>query len=248
MSEAGEKSNTGCIVAAILGGVGCLGALVVLGVAGAMLFFVRPAPAPVVSAVPIATAAPPAVESDEEPAPEDSPDAGSIPADVSVEIEHEDYTIQGSSAETLEGELARLGPKDQEGSHHAYTRWSLRWSYPYERSSGRCSTGPVKVSVTVTFVMPKWSPPADAPAELVARWEKYQKALELHENGHKEHGLGAAREVREKLRGLDSEPDCDAMNRTANAAANRVVDDFKAKDKEYDRRTRHGATQGARFP
>ncbi|MBE7481808.1 MAG: DUF922 domain-containing protein [Polyangiaceae bacterium] len=38
------------------------------------------------------------------------------------------------------------------------------------------------------------------------------------------------------------------MNREANAAANRIVEEYKAKDKAYDKETRHGATQGARFP
>ncbi|MBK9001344.1 MAG: DUF922 domain-containing Zn-dependent protease [Myxococcales bacterium] len=247
MSE--SKSNTGCIVAAILGGVGCLGAVFVIGVAAAMLFVTRAAPVPVATAAPppVATEVPPAVESEPEP-PLDEPDAGELPSGVSVETKHEDYTIRGASADALRSDLARLGPKDQEGSHHAYTRWHVRWSYPYERNAGSCATGKVSVSVAVTFIMPKWEPPADAPAELVERWQKYEKALERHENGHKEHGLGAARDVLRKLEKLDAEPDCDSMNREANAAANRIVEEYKAKDKAYDKETRHGATQGARFP
>ncbi|MBK9001341.1 MAG: DUF922 domain-containing protein [Myxococcales bacterium] len=58
----------------------------------------------------------------------------------------------------------------------------------------------------------------------------------------------AARDVLRKLEKLDAEPDCDSMNREANAAANRIVEEYKAKDKAYDKETRHGATQGARFP
>ncbi|MCE7892583.1 MAG: hypothetical protein DYH12_23240 [Sorangiineae bacterium PRO1] len=30
------------------------------------------------------------------------------------------------------------------------------------------------------------------------------------------------------------------MNREANAAANRIVEEYKAKDKAYDKETRHG--------
>ncbi len=241
MSE--SKSKTGCIIAAILGGVGCLGALAVLAIAAALLFVTRAAPRPVATATP----APPAVETEPSP-PGDEPDAGELPAGVNVETKHENYTIRGASADALRSDLARLGPKDQDGSHHAYTRWNVRWSYPYARSPGSCATGKANVSVTVTFTMPEWEPPSDAPAELVERWNKYIKALEHHENGHKEHGLGAARDVLRKLERLEAEPDCDSMNREANAAANRVVEDYKAKDKAYDRDTRHGATQGARFP
>jgi predicted secreted Zn-dependent protease len=96
--------------------------------------------------------------------------------------------------------------------------------------------------------MPEWTPPPEAAADLVERWNRYHTALQRHEDGHKEHGLGAARDVREKLRALDAEPDCDSMNREANAVANRVVEQYKAKDRTFDKETRHGASQGARFP
>lgn len=242
------RSNTSCIVAAVVGGIGCLGLLAMLIVGGAAFFLLRPVAPP--TPVPVATAAPPAADPEEPPSspPQDEFDAGELPSEVSVEIKHENYLIRGASAEALRDDLARLGPKDQDGNHHAYTRWSLRWSYPYERRAGRCATGPVKVSVTVTFTYPEWNPPAEAPTELVERWNGYKTALERHENGHKEHGLGAARDVRKKLESLGDEPDCDSMNREANAQASRIVDDYKAKDKAYDKTTRHGATQGARFP
>ncbi|MFO0564173.1 MAG: DUF922 domain-containing Zn-dependent protease [Polyangiaceae bacterium] len=242
--------NTTCLVLGIVGGIGCGGAVLLsAGVLGALVYF-RSAPPP--RPVPVRASPPPTTAESSKDEPVESadvvPDASPLPSEIESDTRHEDYAIQGSSASALRSDMDRHGPTDAEGRHDAYTRWNVRWSFPYDRKPNVCGTGDVKVSVTITFVMPDWTPPADAPDDLVRRWNAYKKALELHENGHKEHGLAAAKDILSTLRALPAEPDCDGMNRVANAAARRVIDKYKEKDKTYDRDTRHGATQGARFP
>ena len=171
-----------------------------------------------------------------------------MPPGVSVETKHEDYAISGASAEAMRSDLARRGPKDDGGSHHAFTRWFVRWSYLYDRRPGTCALTDVKVTVAVTFIMPDWTAPPEAPPDLVARWNQYRTRLQRHEDGHREHGLAAAKDVLNDLRKLPAASDRDAMNRRANTRGNDVLEKYKRRDKDYDRDTRHGATQGARFP
>jgi predicted secreted Zn-dependent protease len=168
--------------------------------------------------------------------------------DISVVTKNEPYAVTGSSAAEIRKNLNSAGPSDETGHHDAMTRWFVRWSYPFERGTDRCATGPVSVSVTVRMQMPNWAPPPNAPADLSQSWDHYLKALRHHEDGHKNHGLLAARDVLEKLKRLGAEDDCQAMNVAANAAANRILDEYRVKDRSYDERTRHGATQGAIFP
>ncbi len=148
----------------------------------------------------------------------------------------------------MRSDLARRGPKDDGGSHHAFTRWFVRWAYSYDRGPSRCALTEVKITVAVTFIMPDWSAPPEAQPDLVARWNQYRTRLQRHEDGHREHGLGAAKDVLYDLQKLPPASDCDAMNRQANARATGILGRYKQKDKDYDRDTRHGATQGARFP
>ena len=43
-------------------------------------------------------------------------------------------------------------------------------------------------------------------------------------------------------------PTCDALSRAANALGDRLIKEANQMDVEYDARTQHGRTQGARFP
>jgi predicted secreted Zn-dependent protease len=231
------------IVSGVIG-LGCLGVLTLAGVGTVVQLLVR------------ATATPPAPPSPSLPPFEtaqggpsvEEPDAGSLPPEIAVEVRSEDYALVGASADELRRELTRLGPKVDGGRFHAYTGWHVTWSYPYQHRAGACATGPVTVTLRITATMPRWDPPPEAPPDLVARWHRYRKALEHHENGHLEHGRGAARDVLLRLSHLDAEADCVAMNRVANAAAQRIVAEYRDKDRAFDLATRHGATQGATFP
>jgi predicted secreted Zn-dependent protease len=232
------KSRTGCIVAAVLGCALALGVLFVAG-AGAALFYFR---ARATTSRPVVTALPTVEEPSESEAPG--------PSDPNLQIEQkiQHYAIAGSSASELRRQMNQLGPSDASGRHDAFTRWYVRWSYPYDRSPGSCGLGKVKVSVTVSYTLPEWSDPAAAPPDLVTQWNGYLAAVRRHEDGHRDNGVAAGRDVLAKLRAFGTRDTCDAANRDANAAGNRILDEYRTKDRRYDETTRHGATQGAKFP
>lgn len=229
--------------------MGALG-VAALAVVFAFFFLFAPARSSTTAPVPVggAPALPPAAPT--EPAPPESDEAPAVADDPDLddEIKRTPYVIRGSTLSELRAQMSRLGPVDASGRHDAYTSWVVRWSYPYERQPDSCGLGKVKVSLTVTFTMPEWERPDDAPADVVTRWERYTKVLQEHEDGHKDHGYGAAREVLRELRAFDSRPTCDEANRAANQRAERILDVYRKKDQSYDATTRHGATQGARFP
>lgn len=73
-------------------------------------------------------------------------------------------------------------------------------------------------------------------------------ALQLHEDGHKDHGVAAAQEVLSTITNLPAYPSCPELETAANTAGKSVIERYNQKDIEYDRVTQHGATQGAIFP
>jgi len=166
------------------------------------------------------------------------------PHGVDVTITASYYAIHGSTAQELREEMNRRGP----GGYDAYTRWFVKWSYPTETTGNACDTGPVEASVEITYTMPEWDPPPNADAALVDRWTRYVAALQLHEDGHRDFGIDAAKDVLRAVSALPPYPTCADLNRAANAAAETVLDRFRAQEIDYDRTTSHGATQGARFP
>jgi len=241
-----RPSRAGWWVAGVVAGLGCfaLVGLVAALLLGFGLFSVRSSS----RATPMPIVAPPPVRPTAT-VPEDFPQAPPwLSSDISVVAKDEPYTVTGSSAAEIRDNLNRARPSDKSRRHDAMTHWYVRWSYPFDRGTDRCATGPIKVSVTVRTQMPEWAAPPDAPADLSQSWNQYLKSLRHHEDGHKNHGLLAARDVLEKLKRLDAKDTCDAMNIAANAAGNRILDEYREKDRAYDQRTRHGATQGAVFP
>ena len=241
-----SSTRTSCLIAGGLAGVGCV---VVVGGLGAALAFgvgfgsVSRGSGPTPPGATTPTTWPTSTE------PENFPEAPpALSSDITVTRKNEPYVVSGASAQEIRSNLNRLGPVSEQGRHDAMTYWYIRWSYPFERRADSCDTGPVKVSVSIRMQMPQWSPPADAASDVSESWNRYLRALEHHENGHVNHGLQAAREVLEQLQRLDAKESCPAMDLAANAAANRILEDYRQRDKAYDQRTRHGATQGARFP
>jgi predicted secreted Zn-dependent protease len=95
--------------------------------------------------------------------------------------------------------------------------------------------------------LPRWIAPTNAPAEVRAAWAKYIAALEAHEAGHAELAIAAAAEMHKRMERIGSESDCNTLQTRVQTECQSVLDSFRAQEKDYDRRTRHGATQGATF-
>lgn len=160
------------------------------------------------------------------------------------------YPITGSTAPELRSQMNRLGPIDPAtGSRFdAYTRWSVRWYYHYQNQDSRCQFTSAEVKTTVTITLPQWNPPPQASTHLRDRWQAYINALALHENGHQQHGVKASAEILQALWQTPPTASCQDLQRAANQAAEKIIQKYNQEDISYDRRTKHGATQGAIFP
>lgn len=151
------------------------------------------------------------------------------------------YDIHGDTEDELRLELDRLGPLTDDGHRwDARTEWYIAWRWS-KNLDGTCRLSEATVSYEITVTLPRWSPPAEASAELVAKWQRYFRSLVTHERGHVAIVLNYVPQVRAAVQGAAS---CEA----ANEAAQAVLATVRQKNAQYDAETQHGATQGARFP
>ena len=159
------------------------------------------------------------------------------------------YSITGATGKQLREQMNQLGPIDKtEGRRYdARTDWYVRWNYRYANKGGQCKITTSTVNTDVTITLPQWNPPASASRALVKRWQRYLKALRTHEDGHKDQGLAASREILALLKRFPAQRSCPELETAANAAAQRIIKKYNQRDIDYDRKTRHGATQGAVF-
>jgi predicted secreted Zn-dependent protease len=81
----------------------------------------------------------------------------------------------------------------------------------------------------------------------MAQWDAFMRALSLHEARHVDIAAAGARAIRREIEGI-SAPSCAGMDIRTRAAAERVLTAHREQDRQYDRRTRHGMTEGAVWP
>lgn len=167
-----------------------------------------------------------------------------------VRVQYRYYPISGNTASDLRSQMNRSGPRDRvEGrTYDANTDWVVRWSYRYAMHHQQCVMQTVKTQVAITFTLPKWTTVRRAERSLLADWQRYMAALQLHEDGHKNHGVEAGHDIQQALSQLPPATSCADLERHVQTTARAIIQRYNQKDLDYDRVTRHGYTQGAVFP
>lgn len=164
---------------------------------------------------------------------------------VDVTLQEQTYDVEGSTAQALTEQMKQLGPTDANGDHSdAYTRWFVTWTFAFARGPEGCRIADAHVKVHVNTMLPSWSAPGDATADLPARWRKFSDALALHERGHLQIGVHSGQEIRQAMLALPPTGSCDTVEGEANEIARAIVTLHNAYDRDYDEKTHHGFTQG----
>ena len=172
---------------------------------------------------------------------------GPVPAGMTVQLSDEYYDVFGSNASDIRRAMRESGPMSDGRRWDANARWNVAYRYRYAMRAGACRMTDVTVVYTSTILLPRWSRPADATLTVRQQWAEYMRALRTHEEGHRNIGAEAAREVLRRVRNVTS-PHCADMSARANALGRRTLDEFRAMQRQYDEATGHGRTQGAVWP
>ncbi len=148
------------------------------------------------------------------------------------------YGVTGANFREIRQSIAAARPwKDP---FDGDTRWTISWSFTSSGNAAGCSAISVSTTTKITITMPRWTPPTDVAPETKERWTRYYTNLLQHETGHARIALAAAAEIRQRLSTVGIQPNCDALKSVINQRAENVMDDYRAREKEYDRRTNHG--------
>lgn len=168
---------------------------------------------------------------------------GAAVADVETEVHWQHYPVAIEPGESLAQALDRSSPIRQRGLvYHANTQWQLQWRFWWQRAEFGCAIERVRIDLEVQIQLPALVAGSDAAQPDFAG---YLSALTEHERGHQQIALAAAEAVDSALRQLPVAKDCQRLEADANALAEQLLQDFREREYDYDRRTHHGQTQGA---
>lgn len=169
-------------------------------------------------------------------------------AQAAVVEEHADrpYAVYAEPADTLRQALNAATPITVDGQRfHGYTRWNVRWSFRWQpEASGRCRITEVTTRLRTEVQLPELRRATPGQRAL---FDRYLPALSRHEQGHVQFGRDAARAIDQGIAQLPTASDCATLERQANALGHRLLREHAEREKQYDRDTRHGASQGAKL-
>jgi predicted secreted Zn-dependent protease len=160
------------------------------------------------------------------------------------------YDVDGATAQEIRTDLNQRGPIDGHEHRHfdAVTHWYVRWRFTYGDGANNCEIASVSTNVDVTYAFPRLRSESAAPAELRQAFSGYLEKLLTHEKGHAEIAIDIAAQIEKDIRSLPPAPTCASLGEIANNLGRFLMKKANLLEIDYDARTVHGKTQGARFP
>ena len=160
-----------------------------------------------------------------------------------VSEEYEYYYINPNTRADILTSLKENSPiyengKTMYGSSNSDVKWSLKWKH----NSQICWITSVNTKVTTTYTLPKL---IEGGSGIVSFWDNWYPNLLTHERGHHKLAIDAAEEIERKIRKMPSFSTCDLLEKNANNIVLKSISKLRRLQKDYDKQTNHGETQGA---
>ena len=158
------------------------------------------------------------------------------------------YSVTGATLVEIRQSLQQSRAWKDKSNTDGLTEWRINWRYNVLATSNDCRIQSFSTETLINITMPRWVAPTNAPQNVREAWTGYIKALGEHEAGHGQIGQAAAAELHKRVNALPGDASCESLKSRIEATCRQLIQDYKKRDKEYDKRTDHGATQGARLP
>ncbi len=167
------------------------------------------------------------------------------PDGFTTSIRHAPYDVRGSTTRELVREMQAKGPAEEGRRFFGRTEWSIRWNYLRERRDGAHVIRSITVAVNITHRLPRRIPTQGERDDLAAEWARFFRALTTHEQGHARNALQHGKALHAKLLAHGPFASARELEEYVRTEGAKCIAETRAADIEYDRRTEHGATQGA---
>jgi len=155
------------------------------------------------------------------------------------------YDVAGAEPAEMLASMRAAAPGGSAG--YGRTDWAVGWRAAWSAAGSTCRASRVNVTTNAVVTLPRWTAPSGSPPRVEAQWDSFVVALSRHEAGHVDLATAAGRQVRQAIEQM-SASSCSGMDARARVEAAAILDAYRARNEEYDARTRHGATQNAVWP
>ena len=155
------------------------------------------------------------------------------------------YGVAGTNLMLIGKSLAASRPFAATNTFDAFTHWTVGAEYDFRPNAGMWTLHHLRVKAVIKVTLPRWIPGVPVSPELVQTWSEYVANLTKHELGHVQFAREAAEEVQRQLDSLPSSAAAPEANKAAQSIVNEVIEDYRSRERKFDRETHHGRNQGA---
>jgi predicted secreted Zn-dependent protease len=153
--------------------------------------------------------------------------------DFRVNTNH--YPVNGADLAAAYQSLRVRGPSGFAG----WARWNVKYEYMSKPAPSGCMISAVTIRIDAEIMMPQWVEEKNASLRDQSSWQTMYYQLKRHEDGHVQHGREFALLLKERLMGIGAIP-CAQLQARSEQEYQRLYENLKNRDAEYDRRTDHG--------
>ncbi|HET7671787.1 MAG TPA: DUF922 domain-containing protein [Burkholderiales bacterium] len=168
----------------------------------------------------------------------DTSTTGERSGDVTVHpTEVEWFAIRGTTRDHMRASMQHTAPYSERRGSRVWgqCQWDIKWKFKHRREPGSCRIGEVRLDVTATMKLPRWVDEDQGNAQLRAQWNDFSRRLRQHEDGHKNNGIAAARDLVRRLKGLGEFPSCELLDAEIRRQGERVISEYQQLDLAFDR-------------
>ncbi|MET3108497.1 putative secreted Zn-dependent protease [Oxalobacteraceae bacterium GrIS 2.11] len=144
------------------------------------------------------------------------------------------YTATANPEQSLETVLQAASIIHPNGGvAYGVTYWSVDWHFKWSQAKhgNECWISSVYTTLRSSIILPKLVNATSAQQE---QFNIFFDALRLHQLTHYEFGKSAALEIEKKISDLPKMQDCTVLQAAANAAGEKIVNDYQTRGQAYD--------------
>lgn len=167
-------------------------------------------------------------------------------SDVILREHFEHYIIAPERVEQIKLELRTHSPVSRKNKvFHGGTEWTLVPDFRWKQIGNLCKIQDVRVKLDGIYTLPKLKNDLPVGSEIKKRFEQYYQALLEHEKGHQDLWLSAGQEIETLLTSFEPFYSCQELAKQAKIRVGKVIHTYQQHNRDYDKQTGHGRTQGA---
>ena len=163
-------------------------------------------------------------------------------AAVKENLRYSYYDVNAGRGNLYEQILAAVPARPGGGALVGNTVWEIGWEPVMEQTDSQCQFTGINIDLDIDISLPRL---VRSSVKQRRAFDRFITALREHELGHAKIATTTAQQLEREVMAIPPGPDCASIEAKADAAWDALWQRATDGEKEYDRITEHGKTQGA---